>query len=313
MKDRFVFILILVLFLSGSSFAQSPAPTPPTDYRSTPHYQDALRRWKANPFRSGTEAQFEMAYERVYDVTPIHPNTALENISEAFESFNRTFKYGMGLDPDKPYSEQFEMRTIEVAIPIDGYAKLNRNQDQIDLWHVFLFTGRIQHAAAGIVPAHERAQVAIDHCDEELLAQSLREIDFIISEYEAVKKRAQEQIDQNDHQVWYYRQRIDFLDPEIFNSEFREPFNTSAPSIVDFLKLDVSMSTLYKDPKERARVVKIIEGEIAFIDKWSNRICDVYKYVEANIPKLRENKTRIRRAYDAKKCNSCDKMTNKPR
>jgi hypothetical protein len=138
----------------------------------------------------------------------------------------------------------------------------------------------------------------------------LRELDFVISEFEAVGRRAQEQIDQNEHQNSYYNQRAGWLDsPE----DAPLLVGSNAKDISEYLKLDISMFMLNRSNSyERGKVVTNIIERMQFIDAWTRRIEKVLTYVNTNLPKLRENKTRIRAAFKAKEC-GCNKPPNKPR
>lgn len=188
--------------------------------------------------------------------------------------------------------------------PVRGAEKLTPSR--MDFFHRFLFTDRLLRIAEGIAPAQERAQVAIKQCDQSLLDLALREIDFIVAGFEQMGGAAQEQKSLITHQIRYYEQELNLLDPEAPPDPRREWRNRLGinpgsgkppPNIVEYLGLPEGQDHYLNNAQARREVVRLVNARIDVLNRWKRRIDEVAGYLDRNLPRLRENQQSIRMAF----------------
>jgi len=305
--------LIALTFLTQVTLAQ----TGELSYRNSPRYKQELREFIDAGGRNIEHFdKYYIAYIEPFERSRPDRLQNLANLpTDITETFWAAVKKNLNLNPTRPISEQLEIRStksVTLYVPVKGAENLTPSR--MDFYHRFLFTDRLRPIAEGIFPALERAQVALQQCDQSLLDQALREIEFVVAEFERMEGSAQEQQSLIAHQIRYYEQELYWLDPEMAREDPRREWrnrlginpgtDTSPPSIAEYLGLPEGQDHYVSNSQARNEVVRTVNARIDVLNRWKSRIGEVTGYLDRNLPRLKDNQQRIRLGF-RNRCSEC--------
>ncbi|MBZ0144238.1 MAG: hypothetical protein KJZ92_16645 [Rhodocyclaceae bacterium] len=305
--------LIALTFLTEVTLAQ----TGELSYRNSPRYKQELREFVDAGGRNIEHFdKYYLAYIEPFEQSRLDRFQNLANLpTDITEAFWATVKQNLNLNPNRPISEQLEIRStnyVTLYVPVKGAEKLTPSR--MDFYHRFLFTDRLRPIADGISPALERAQVALQQCDQSLLDQAQREIEFVVAEFERMWESAQEQKSLIAHQIRYYEQEVNWLDPEMAREDPRREWRNrlginpgadkAPPNIAEYLGLPEGQDHYVSNSQARNEVVRTVNARIDVLNRWKSRIDEVTNYLDRNLPRLKDNQLRIRLAF-RNSCSEC--------
>ncbi|MBV6409505.1 MAG: hypothetical protein LC131_04205 [Anaerolineae bacterium] len=312
--------ILIVLATLAAIPAQAQAQQEGMSFKNTPEYK---RELDAFLNAGGKDIELFNKYYSALADSPKRPRTISElvdrlgNLPGDFTDLvSASTLRAMGLDPNKPVSEQLEVRTanrIQMYMPVKGAEKLT--PARMDYYHRFMFTDPIRAIAAGIAPAQERAVVALQNCDRSLLDQAIRELEFVSQSFHRMRGKAEEQKSLINHQIRYYEHELAYLDPDPGaptdpRLEWRNRLGVNdsqdpPPSIVEYLGLPGNRDTYKTDNREYLKVSRLVNERIDVLNRWLRRIDEVAAYLDRSIPRLQENQQRILQAFKPDACKEC--------
>ncbi len=316
-RTRRILLLLATLVVIP---AQAQGQQADMSFKNTPEYK---RELDAFLNAGGQDTELFNKYYSALVESPKRPRTISELVDrlgnlpgDLTDLLSASTLRAMGLDPNRPVSEQLEVRStnrIQMYMPVKGAEKLT--PARMDYYHRFMFTDPLRAIAAGIPPAQERAVVAIRNCDRSLFDQALRELEFVSQSFNRMRGKAEEQRSLISHQIRYYEHELAYLDPDPGTPtdprlEWRNRLNANdspapPPNIVEYLGLPGNRDVYKNDNREYSKVSRMVNERIDVLNRWLRRIDEVAAYLDRSLPRLQENQQRIQQAFKPDACNEC--------